>query len=175
MGMVEKDGATVRRLAPDIDVERYANFQDQVAKYLRERYQELSSRKDSSLTQEYIGQRLGLSKSAVNHLLSGRTALGFQHARKLADLLDVDLMAIPGIDAEREHLRTLNQGKAPTGYISEGVFERAWQLMRRHYPMADEQDKVEIALGVTKRLLKESPSEQELEDAIKLFMLERRK
>ena len=163
---VERQTVLKQRVAPS----QQAELRSEIAAALRKTWEE-KSRADPSLTQELVGQVLGLSKSGVNHLFSGRSPLGLGHARALAQLLQVDIRSIvtPGdaINALEESMTM----STPSGYLAESVLQRAWTIVKADYAFKNEDFKFALAQAAAKALVGHSTvTDSDIMEAIRRYL-----
>jgi transcriptional regulator with XRE-family HTH domain len=134
--------------------------QEKLQKEIGDRLRTLIAAKN--LTLEDVAGALGLAnKSAVSHILSGRTKLGLFHLYGLAKLLDVDE-------------RTILHGPKPpelsvvqdANMINAETLERARALIRSDWKSLDRDVALDLAVQTAKALGSREVSDQELRQEI---------
>lgn len=165
--------ATALRPADPIDLAKYHNLSTEVAQALRTAY-EKKRPTNPHLTQEYLGQCLGISKSAVNHLLSGRSAMGLMQARVLAELLGEDFGALTKSLTDQEGVSAIAASALPSGSVSLGVLKRTWASACEQFDTASANDWFDIAIGTAQLLpADDSMSDDEVAAKVRQYVLER--
>lgn len=162
------------RPADPMDLAKYHNLSTEVAQALRSAY-ERKRPTTPHLTQEYLGQCLGISKSAVNHLLSGRSSMGLMQARVLAELLGEDFGALTKSLADQEGLSAVAETALPSGSVSLGVLKRTWASAREQFDTAGADDWFQIATGTAQLLpADDSMTEGEIAAKVRQYVFEHR-
>lgn len=157
------------------DLAKYHNLSAEVAEALRQAY-EKKRPTNPHLTQEYLGQCLGISKSAVNHLLSGRTAMGLMQARVLAELLGEDFAALTRTFEDQDLAAAVALSPLPAGTINLGVLKRTWAAAREQFDTGSPDDWFQIATGAAQLLSPdESLTDAEIASKVRQYVFERRK
>lgn len=156
------------------DLVKYHDLGAEVAQALRYAYEQKRPA-NPQLTQEYLGQCLGISKSAVNHLLSGRTAMGLMQARVLAEVLGEDFAALTRSFQDQELVAAVNENALPASSINLAVLKRTWPAARDQFETASADDWFEIALGAAQLLpADDSPTDADVAQKVRQYVLNRR-
>jgi transcriptional regulator with XRE-family HTH domain len=157
------------------DLAKYHNLSAEVAHALRTAYEQKRP-SNPHLTQEYLGQCLGISKSAVNHLLSGRTAMGLMQARVLAELLGEDFGTLTRSFEDQDLVAAVAHSPLPAGAVNLGVVKRTWVAAREQFATATADDWFQIATGAAQLLpADESLTDAEIEAKVRQYVFERNK
>jgi transcriptional regulator with XRE-family HTH domain len=165
--------ATLPALDPT-DFAKYRTLSSEVAQALRKAYEEKRP-SNPHLTQEYLGQCLGISKSAVNHLLSGRTAMGLMQARVLAELLGEDFRALTRSIEDQEAIDAVSHSALPAGSVDLGVVKRTWTAAREQFDTATPDDWFQIATGTAQLLsADDSLTDAEVAAKVRQYVFEQR-
>jgi transcriptional regulator with XRE-family HTH domain len=144
--------------------EQQREFRERIA----ERIKNIWSRRveeDPKLTQEHLAQQLGLSKSAVSYILSGRSTLALYHLPKLASLLGVK----PAELLEAAHLSSVEPEQRTK--VAPDDIRRAFDSIARMYPSLEPDERLDLATEAVKRV-KDYATVEEIEKAISTVVVE---